>query len=99
MKLFPCNHRIKFMKSLLYCRDPSKAGENFIPAKRDHPLTLLKNGNILNKRIKSCWHLIEFFSNADKELKIEKDDNLFTDIIEETGPVIEAIKKYKVFCK
>ena len=36
MKLFPCNHRIKFMKSLLYCRDPGKAGHNFIPAKRYH---------------------------------------------------------------
>ena len=39
MKLFPCNHRIKFMKSLLYCRDPGKAGQNFIPAKRDHVIT------------------------------------------------------------
>ena len=42
MKLFPCNHRIKFMKSLLYCRDPGKAGQNFIPAKRDHVITPLK---------------------------------------------------------
>ena len=39
MKLFPCNHRIKFMKSLLYCRDPGKAGQNFIPAKQDHVIT------------------------------------------------------------
>ena len=39
MKRFPCNHRIKFMKSLLYCRDPGKAGQNFIPAKRDHVIT------------------------------------------------------------
>ena len=36
MKLFPCDHRIKFMKSLLYCPDPGKAGQNFIPAKRYH---------------------------------------------------------------
>ena len=45
MKLFPCNHRIKFMKSLLYCWDPGKAGQNFIPAKRSHvitPLTVLR---------------------------------------------------------
>ena len=39
MNLFPCNHRIKFMKSLLYCGDPGKAGQNFIPAKRDHVIT------------------------------------------------------------
>ena len=39
MKLFPCKHRIKFMKSLLYCWDPGKAGQNFIPAKRDHVIT------------------------------------------------------------
>ena len=39
MKLFPCDHRIKFMKSLLYCRDPGKAGQNFIPAKRGHVIT------------------------------------------------------------
>ena len=42
MKLFPCNHRIKFMKSLLYCRDPGKAGQNFIPAKWDHVITPLE---------------------------------------------------------
>ena len=29
------------MKSLLYCRDPGKAGQNFIPAKRDHAITPL----------------------------------------------------------
>ena len=27
------------MKSLLYCRDPGKAGQNFIPAKWDHVIT------------------------------------------------------------
>ena len=37
----------------------------------------------------------ETFSNVIKELKIEKDDNLFTDFIEETGPVLKANKKYK----
>ena len=30
-----------------------------------------------------------------KELKIEKDDNLLTDVIQETDPVLMAIKKYK----
>ena len=30
------------MKSLLYCRDPGKAGQNFIPAKRDHVITPLE---------------------------------------------------------
>ena len=35
----------------------------------------------------------EFFSNVVKELKIEKDDNLLTDGIEETNPVLKAIKK------
>ena len=43
MKHFLCNHRIKFMKSLLYCRDPGKAGQNFIPAKRDHVITPLES--------------------------------------------------------
>ena len=37
----------------------------------------------------------EFFSNVVKELKIENDDNLLTDDIEETDPVLKAIKKYK----
>ena len=35
------------------------------------------------------------FSNFIKELKIEKDDNLLTDSIEETDPVLKGIKKYK----
>ena len=36
----------------------------------------------------------EFFSNV-KELKIEKDDKLLTDVIEESDLVLKAIKKYK----
>ena len=36
-----------------------------------------------------------FFSNPVKELKNEKVDNLFTDVIEETDPVLKVIKKYK----
>ena len=43
IKLFPCNHGIKFMTSLLHCRDHSKAGQNFIPAKRDHVITSLES--------------------------------------------------------
>ena len=35
----------------------------------------------------------EFLSNVVKELKIEKDDNLLTDIIEESDSVLKAIKK------
>ena len=41
IKLFPCNHRMKFLISLLYCRNPGKAGQDFIPAKRDHVITPL----------------------------------------------------------
>ena len=37
----------------------------------------------------------EFFSNVVKELKIEKDDNLLTDVIEESDAVLKEIKKYK----
>ena len=35
------------------------------------------------------------FSNVVKELKIQKDGNLLTGIIEETDPVLKAIKKHK----
>ena len=31
------------MKSLQYCRDSGKAGQNFIPAKRDHVITTLED--------------------------------------------------------
>ena len=37
----------------------------------------------------------KFFSNDVKELKIKKDDNLLTDVIEKSNPVLKAIKKYK----
>ena len=37
----------------------------------------------------------EFFSTMVKELKIENDDDLLTDDMEETDPVLKAIKKYK----
>ena len=35
----------------------------------------------------------ECLSNVVKELKIEKDDDLLTLVIEETDPVLKAIKK------
>ena len=37
----------------------------------------------------------EFFINVFKELKAEKDDNLFADILEEANPVLKAIKNCK----
>ena len=57
-------------------------------------ITLLKNRDILSGEAKVAYTFNEFFSNA-KESKIEKDDNLLTDVIEETDPVLKAIKKYK----
>ena len=42
-------------------------------------ITLLKNGDILRQEAKVADTFNEFFSNV-KELKIEKDDNLLTDI-------------------
>ena len=58
-------------------------------------ITLLENGDILSEEAKVADTFNEFFSNVVKELKIEKDDNLLTDVIEETDPVLKAIKKYK----
>ena len=58
-------------------------------------ITLLENGDILREESKVADTVNEFFSNVVKELKIEKDDNLLTDVIEETDPVLKAIKKYK----
>ena len=49
----------------------------------------------MSEEVKVVETFNEFFSNVVKELKIEKDDNLLTDVIEETNPVIKAIKKYK----
>ena len=58
-------------------------------------ITLLENGDILSEEAKVADTFNEFFSNVVKELKIEKDDNLLTDVIEKTDPVLKAIKKYK----
>ena len=58
-------------------------------------ITLLENWDILSEEAKFVDTFNEFFSNVVKELKIEKDDNLLTDVIEETDPVLTAIKKYK----
>ena len=65
-------------------------------------ITLLENANILSAEAKASDTFNEFFSNVVKELKIEKDDNLITDVIDETDPVLKAIKNtksIKVFCK
>ena len=58
-------------------------------------ITVLKNGEILSEESKVADTFNKFFSNIVKELKIEKDDNLLTDVIEETDPVLKTIKKYK----
>ena len=50
----------------------------------------------MNEEVKVADTFNEFLSNVVKELKIEKDDNLLTDVIEETDPVLKAIKKYKI---
>ena len=56
-------------------------------------IILLKNGDILREESKVADTFNEFCSNVIKELKIEKDDNLLTDIIEESNLVLKAIKK------
>ena len=58
-------------------------------------ITLLENWDILSEEAKFADTFNEFFSNVVKEINIEKDDNLLTDVIEETDPVLKAIKKYK----
>ena len=58
-------------------------------------ITLLENWGILSEEAKFADTINEFFSNVVKEINIEKDDNLLTDVIEETDPVLKAIKKYK----
>ena len=39
MKLFTWNCRIQFMKSLWYCWDRGRMGQNFIPVKQDHVIS------------------------------------------------------------
>ena len=58
-------------------------------------ITDFKNGEILSEESKVADTFNKIFSNIVKELKIEKDDNLLTDVIEETDPVLKTIKKYK----
>ena len=58
-------------------------------------ITLLENGTILSEEAKVADTFNYIFSNVVKELKIQKDGNLLTGIIEETDPVLKAIKKYK----
>ena len=55
------------MKSLLYCRDPGKAGQNFIPAKRDHVITPLEERRVSGAiRCKKCAQI--FVSSVNKNL-------------------------------
>ena len=54
-------------------------------------ITLLENWGILSEEAKFADTINEFFSNVVKEINIEKDDNLLTDVIEETDPVLKAI--------
>ena len=58
-------------------------------------MTLLENREIWSKESKVADAFNKFFSNVVKELKIEKHDNLLTDVVEETDPVLTAITKYK----
>ena len=58
-------------------------------------ITHLENGEILNEEAKVTDTFNEFFSNGVKGLKIEKGDNLLTDVTEETYLVLKAIKNYK----
>ena len=57
---------------------------------------LLENGSILSEEAKIVDIFNEFFSNVIKELKIEEDDNLLTDVIEETveAPITAADVDY-----
>ena len=43
-------------------------------------IILLENGNILSEESKVAYTFNKFFSNVIKELKIEKDDDLLTDV-------------------
>ena len=47
--------------------------------------------DILSEKSKAAYTFNEFFSNVVKELKIEKDDNLLCDALEETDPVLKVI--------
>ena len=58
-------------------------------------ITLFENGEVLSEETKVTDTFNEFFSSLVKALKIENDNNLLTDDIEETDPVLKAIKKYK----
>ena len=87
----------KYYESL----DISKVSDNKTVWKTISPLSksyltnsriiLLKNGAILSEEAKVADTFNEFFSNVVKELKIEKDNNLLTDVIEETDPVLKTI--------
>ena len=58
-------------------------------------IALLENEAIFSEEAKVADTFNEFFSNVVTELKIEKDDNLLADVIEETDQVLKTIKIYK----
>ena len=90
------NHCVKLLrlkKQKYYeCLDISKITDNKTFWKTISPLfsnksyltnsriTLLENGAILSEEAKVTNTFNEFFSNVVKELKTEKDDNLFTEL-------------------
>ena len=51
----------------------------------------------MNEESKIADTFNEFFSIVVKELKIEKDDDLRIDTIEETNPKLKGIKTYKIY--
>ena len=69
---------------------PLFSNKNYL---KNFRVTLLESGAIFSEEAKVADTFNEFFSNVDKLLKIEKDDNLLTDIIEETDPALKTIKK------
>ena len=69
---------------------PFFSNKNYL---KNFRVTLLESCAIFSEEAKVADTFNEFFSNVDKLLKIEKDDNLLTDIIEETDPALKTIKK------
>ena len=49
----------------------------------------------MSEEAKIAYTFNEFSSNVVKELKMEKYNNILPEVIEETDPVLKAIKKYK----
>ena len=78
MKLFPCNQRIQFMKSLQYCQDPGKVGQNFISVKRDRVVTNLETFDLAIKTTEKRFYQKDYHISSDAQgllLKSIKDNN------------------------